>query len=88
MKFVRFITLLLVLAGAINWGLWGFAKYDFIAHLFNGNTTILARICYSIIGLAGVYSLRLLFSSGVYGKCSCKTSSTEEPPNDEPPSVE
>ena len=69
MKFFRFIVLLLVIVGALNWGLWGFFKYDFIQDLVG--TGAWARICYSIIGLAGLYGISFFFSKGVYGSRVC-----------------
>jgi uncharacterized membrane protein YuzA (DUF378 family) len=64
MKCLNVLALILVLVGALNWGLWGFFQFDFVAWLFHGNTTIASRIVYSIVGLAGVWSLSLL--------CKCK----------------
>ncbi len=64
MKFLNFIALVLIVLGALNWGLWGFFQFDFVAYLFEGNTSMLSRIVYSIIGLAGVWSL------GFFGRCS------------------
>ncbi len=73
MPIVNFITLLATLVGAINWGLWGFGGYDFIADFLNGNTSMWSRVCYAFIGLCGVYSLRLLFIKNVYvKKCVCQ----------------
>jgi uncharacterized protein len=63
MKILRGIALLLVLIGAINWGLWGFFQFDLVAWLCGGNTSWLSRLVYAIVGLAGVWNLRLL------GKC-------------------
>lgn len=63
MKFLNVLALLLIIVGAINWGLWGFFQFDLVAYLFNGNTTWLSRLVYGIIGLAGVWSL------GFLGKC-------------------
>ena len=72
MPFINFLTLIITLAAAINWGLWGFAGYDFIADMFGGNMNIWARLCYAFAGLCGVYSLRLLFNKAVYvKKCVC-----------------
>ncbi|MCY3975257.1 MAG: DUF378 domain-containing protein [Simkaniaceae bacterium] len=65
MRFVDVIALLLVIIGALNWGLWGFAKFDFVAWLFHGNTTFLSRLVYAIVGLAGLWSI------GFFGKCTC-----------------
>ncbi len=53
-KFIRLLALILVVIGALNWGLWGFFQFDLVAWLFNGNTTMIARVVYAIIGLAGV----------------------------------
>lgn len=63
MKVLNFIALLLIVIGALNWGLWGFFQFDFVAWLFDGNTTVISRIVYAIIGLAGVWSL------GFFGRC-------------------
>lgn len=63
-KVVNVLSLILILAGAINWGLWGFFQFDLVAWLCNGNTNALSRLIYSIIGLAGVWGLRFL--------CMCK----------------
>ncbi len=62
-KFLNVLALLLILVGAINWGLWGFFQFDFVAWFAHGNTSWLARLCYSVIGLAGVWGL------GFLGKC-------------------
>ncbi|HEX4839869.1 MAG TPA: DUF378 domain-containing protein [Rhabdochlamydiaceae bacterium] len=63
MKLLNVLALLLILAGAINWGLWGFFQFDFVAWFAHGNTSWLARLCYAIIGLGGVWGL------GFLGKC-------------------
>jgi uncharacterized membrane protein YuzA (DUF378 family) len=54
------LAFLLIIIGALNWGLWGFFQFDIVAWLFKGNTTWLSRLIYAIIGLAGLWSLRLL----------------------------
>ena len=68
MLIIKFLTLLITLVGAINWGLWGFAKYDLIADLLKNQSPAWLRIIYAIIGLCGVYSLRLLFITKNYVK--------------------
>jgi len=69
-RFLNIIAYILVIIGALNWGLWGFFQFDFVAWLFGGNTTWLSRLIYAIIGLAGLWSL------GTCGRCckalSCK----------------
>ena len=71
MKFIRFLVLLFVIIGALNWGLWGFFQYDVIQDIVGSNSSALARIIYSIIGLAGVYGISFFFAHGIYGGC-CK----------------
>jgi len=63
MKCLNFLALLLIIIGALNWGLWGFFQFDLVAWIGNGNTSWLSRLIYSIVGLAGVWSL------GFLGKC-------------------
>ena len=60
MKCLSVIAFLLVIIGALNWGLWGFFQFDVVAWLFNGNTTWMSRFIYAIIGLSGVWNLRLI----------------------------
>ena len=60
MKCLNVLAFILVIIGALNWGLWGFFQFDFVAWLFHGNTTWLSRLIYAIIGLAGLWSLRLI----------------------------
>ena len=54
-----YFVLTLVIIGAINWGLIGFFKFDLVAFLF-GQLTWISRIIYAIIGLCGLYTIRLL----------------------------
>lgn len=60
MKCLSCLAFFLIIIGALNWGLWGFFQFDFVAWLCNGNTTWMSRFIYAIIGLAGVLSLRLI----------------------------
>ena len=69
MCFVRFFVLLLVIVGALNWGLWGIFQYDVVADIFGGNATGWSRFVYSIIGIAGLYGLSFFFCKGFYN-CS------------------
>lgn len=67
MRIVRFIVLILVLIGAINWGLWGAFQYDLIQDIFGIEHASIARFFYIIIGLAGIYGVSFLFSIGTCG---------------------
>ena len=56
MKILDTIALLLVIIGAINWGLIGFFQFDLVAAIF-GDMSTFSRIIYSLIGIAGLYSI-------------------------------
>ena len=55
------IPLVLVIIGALNWGLIGLFKFDLVASLFGGQDAWLSRVIYTLVGLAGVYCITLLF---------------------------
>lgn len=56
MKTLRYIALVLVIIGAINWGLIGFFKYNLIDSIF-GTMSWFSRIIYALVGLSGLYCL-------------------------------
>ncbi len=51
--------LTLVIIGAVNWGLIGFFRFDLVATLFGGMSTMLSRIVYALVGIAGIYAISL-----------------------------
>lgn len=55
MKFLNIISLILVIIGAINWGLIGFFQFDLISSIF-GTMTAFTRVVFALIGIAGLYS--------------------------------
>ena len=56
MKTIDYIVLVLVIIGAINWGLVGFFGLDLVAFLF-GSMSVLSRIIYAVIGICGLYAI-------------------------------
>lgn len=54
MRTVNLVALVLVVVGAVNWGLVGLAQFDLVAALFGGPDAALSRVVYSLVGLAGV----------------------------------
>jgi len=54
----NWIALILVVVGAVNWGLVGAFGFDLVAFLF-GNMTTLSRAVYILVGLAGLYCLSI-----------------------------
>lgn len=61
MKGLAMAALLLVVVGAVNWGLVGLAQLDLVAALFGGQSAVISRVVYSLVGLAGVTLLALQF---------------------------
>ena len=55
------LALILVIIGALNWGLIGLFEFDLVAAIFGGQTSALSRIIYGLVGLAGLYSIKFLF---------------------------
>ena len=55
------VSLLLVIIGAVNWLLVGVYQFDLVAWLFGGQGAILSRIIYSLVGIAGLWCISLLF---------------------------
>ena len=58
---MRNLALILVIIGAINWGLIGFFRYDLVSSIFGGNYEIVSRIIFAIVGLAGIYAISFFF---------------------------
>ena len=55
------ICLILSIIGSLNWGLVGLLQFDLVAWICGGSDTIFARIIYTIVALAGVWCISLLF---------------------------
>lgn len=54
MRGLHYIALVLVIIGAINWGLVGLFEFDLVAALFGGETATFSRVVYTLVGLAGI----------------------------------
>ena len=61
--FLDKLALVLVIIGALNWGGIGLFGFDTVAFLCGGQLAILSRIIYSLVGLAGLWCVTLLFCS-------------------------
>ena len=55
------IALALVIIGAIVWGGIGLFQFDLVAWIFGGQSAIVSRIIYSLVGLAGLWCISLFF---------------------------
>lgn len=55
------LSLILIIIGALNWGSIGLFGFDIVGALFGGQLSILSRIIFTIVGLAGIWAITLLF---------------------------
>lgn len=55
------IALVLVIIGGINWGSIGLFQFDIVGWLFGGQAAIISRIIYTLVALAAVWCISLLF---------------------------
>lgn len=62
MKIIDKIALVLIIIGAINWGLVGIFKFNLVDTIF-GTMTIVSRIIYTLVGISGVWGIKLLFDT-------------------------
>ena len=54
-------ALVLAIIGAINWGIIGIFQFDVVAWIFGGQTGGFIRVIYTLVGLAGLWCISLLF---------------------------
>ena len=55
------LALILTTIGALNWGSIGLFQFDIVAWICGGQSSLLSRIIYTVVGLAGVWCISLLF---------------------------
>ena len=55
------IALILAIIGGLNWGSVGLFRFDLVAYLFGGQTATVSRVIYTIVGLAAIWCISLLF---------------------------
>lgn len=55
------IALLLVIIGGLNWGTIGIFNFDFVGWLFGGQGSVISRIIFTLVGLAGIWCVSMLF---------------------------
>ncbi len=55
------LAMILIVVGALNWGLIGFFQFDVIAAIFGSAASVVSRIIYGLVGLAGLWGVSMLF---------------------------
>ena len=59
--FLDKIALILAIIGGLNWGSIGIFQFDIVAALFGGQDSMVSRIIYTLVGLAAIWCISLLF---------------------------
>ena len=57
------IALILLIIGGLNWGSVGIFQFDIVAWICGGQTGIVSRIIYTLVALAGIWCISMLFRS-------------------------
>jgi uncharacterized membrane protein YuzA (DUF378 family) len=55
------ISLVLIIIGALNWLLVGLLRYNLVAAIFGGADSAVTRVIYTLVGIAGIWAINLLF---------------------------
>lgn len=58
-------SLVITIIGAINWLLVGLFKFDLVAYVCGGQTAVVSRVIYTVVGIAGLWCISLLFRQRV-----------------------
>ena len=58
-------SLVLTIIGAINWLLVGLFQFDLVAYICGGQGAVISRIIYTIVGIAGLWCISLLFKEKI-----------------------
>lgn len=55
------LSLILIIIGALNWGSIGLFGFDIVGSIFGGQLSLVSRIIFTLVGLAGLWAITLLF---------------------------
>ena len=59
--FLDKLALILAVIGGLNWGSIGLFRFDVVAALFGGQTSVASRVIYVLVGLAALWCITLIF---------------------------
>ncbi len=62
------LALILVIVGALNWGSIGLFGFDLVGALFGGQLSIISRIIFTVVAIAGLWSITFFFKDNVLGR--------------------
>ena len=55
------LALILTIVGALNWGSIGLFRFDIVAWICGGQDAVVSRIIYTLVALAGIWCISLVF---------------------------
>ncbi len=55
------IALVILIIGGINWGSIGLFQFDIVSWIFGGQSATVSRIIYTLVALAAIWCISLLF---------------------------
>jgi len=55
------LALIITIIGALNWGSIGLFQFDLVAWIGGGTDALVSRIIYTVVALAGIWCVSLLF---------------------------
>ena len=61
MQVIDRIALILAIIGGLNWGSIGLFRFDLVAWICGGQASVVARVIYTLVGLAAIWCISLLF---------------------------
>ena len=61
MQVIDRIALILAIIGGLNWGSIGLFRFDLVAWICGGQASVVARVIYTLVGLAGIWCITMLF---------------------------
>ena len=62
MRIINRIALIRTIIGGINWGSIGLFKFDIVAWICGGQDAVVARIIFTLVGIAAIWCISLLFT--------------------------
>jgi uncharacterized membrane protein YuzA (DUF378 family) len=74
MKALNLVTLILIIIGGLNWGIYGLTAFDVIGTIFGGSTSVLSRIIFVIVGLSALWQIVPLSKAFGAGETAAESS--------------
>lgn len=65
MHILQKISLVVVIIGALNWGLVGIFNFNLVAFIFDNISVAISRIIYALVGVAGIICISCLFDDTI-----------------------